>query len=531
MLSSCLFISSVQKEFAQERRAIKTFVENDPLLRKYFTVFLFEDIPACDRSTDDVYLTEVERCTIYVGLFGRDYGFAKSGGLSPTEREFNRATALHKSRLIFLKNSPEKERHPRIRALIRRAGRQLIRRRFESFSELTSGLYASLVDYLERTGRLRTKPFDASACPGASLLDISKEKTKWFLGQARRERQYPLRDNAPLLDALSHLNLLDSGQPTHAAVLLFGQNPQRFLISSEVKCMHFHGTEVRKPIPSYQIYRGTLFDLVDQSVDFVMSKINRVVGTRSRGPQAPVDYELPREAVAEAIVNAVAHRDYTSTASVQVMLFLDRLEIWNPGELPPALTFEKLRHPHASIPRNPLVAEPLFLARYAEKAGSGILDMIALCREAGLPLPKFRQEGGQFVQTLFRPKNPRARKAQEAQEAQEARGLSPLEISLLKACFKTARNGKEILAATSYTVRTGNFKRALKNLLSVRLIEMTLPQKPTSRQQRYQITQKGRRAFTRAIKKISGVRSVSIQKPLKSRVSLKQNFLKGENPK
>ncbi len=49
----------------------------------------------------------------------------------------------------------------------------------------------------------------------------------------------------------------------------------------------------------------------------------------------PGDYELPREAVAEAIVNAVVHRDYTSNASVQVMLFADRLEIWNPGELPP----------------------------------------------------------------------------------------------------------------------------------------------------------------------------------------------------
>ena len=62
----------------------------------------------------------------------------------------------------------------------------------------------------------------------------------------------------------------------------------------------------------------------------------------------------------------------------------------------------QLRVPHASIPRNPLICDPMFLARYAEKAGSGILDMIALCREAGLPEPEFRQEGGQFVQTVWR---------------------------------------------------------------------------------------------------------------------------------
>ena len=159
---------------------------------------------------------------------------------------------------------------------------------------------------------------------------------------------------------------------------------------------------MRKPIPSYQTYKGTLFDLVDQALDFVLSKIVRSVGTRAQEPQAPVEYELPRQAVAEAIVNAVAHRDYTSNASVQIMLFADRLEVWNPGELPSALTPELLRHPHASIPRNPLLSEPLFLAHYIEKAGTGTIDMIALCRDAGLPEPEFRQDGGQFVMTLWR---------------------------------------------------------------------------------------------------------------------------------
>jgi predicted HTH transcriptional regulator len=84
------------------------------------------------------------------------------------------------------------------------------------------------------------------------------------------------------------------------------------------------------------------------------------------------------------------------------MLFADRFEVWNPGELPPPLTPERLRRPHASIPRNPLIAEPLFLARYIEKAGTGTLDMIARLREAGLPEPEFRQDGGTFAQALWR---------------------------------------------------------------------------------------------------------------------------------
>src|SRR5262245_65021990 len=70
-----ILISSVQKELAAERRALKDYLQGDPLLRRFFEVFLFEDLPASDRRADEVYLREVERCTIYLGLFGRDYGF------------------------------------------------------------------------------------------------------------------------------------------------------------------------------------------------------------------------------------------------------------------------------------------------------------------------------------------------------------------------------------------------------------------------------------------------------------------------
>ncbi len=402
MATTSIFISSVQKELAEERRAAKAFVEGDALLRRYFTAFLFEDLPAADRRADEVYLEEVDRCAIYVGLFGNDYGHEDKDGASPTEREFDRATERGKPRLVYVKGANDKARHPKMRALVRKAGDQLIRRRFGGTPDLTAALYASLVDYLERAGTLRTRPFDASACPGSTFADLSEEKLRWFLTRARRERQFALAENTPPQEALAHLNLLDGGMPTHAAVLLFGREPQRFLLTSEVKCMHFHGTEIRKPIPSYQIYKGTVFALVDQATDFVMSKIARAVGTREKGPEAPVDYELPERAVAEAIVNAVAHRDYASNASVQISLFSDRLEIWNPGELPPPLTMERLRVPHPSIPRNPLIADPLFLARYIEKAGTGTLDMIALFRAAGLPEPDFRQDGGMFVQTLWR---------------------------------------------------------------------------------------------------------------------------------
>jgi hypothetical protein len=288
-----IFISSVQKELEAERRAVKAFIEGDPLLRRYFTAFLFEDLPAADRRADEVYLDEVDRCSVYVGLLGYEYGFEDPEGISPTEREFNRATDRGKPRLIFVKGVDDKSRHPKMQALIRKAGNQLIRRRFNDIPDLTASLYASLVDHLERTGLLRTRPFDASACPQASLADLSEEKLRWFLERAHRERRFALAVGTPLPEALAHLNLLEGGQPTYEAVLLFGLKPQQFLLPSEVKCLHFHGTEVRKPIPSYQIYKGTVFDLVDQAVDFVMSKISRTVGTRAQGPEAPWNTSFP----------------------------------------------------------------------------------------------------------------------------------------------------------------------------------------------------------------------------------------------
>ena len=375
----CIFISSVQKELALERRAVKDFIHADPLLSRFFEVFLFEDLPAADLRADAVYLSEVDRCTLYLALFGNDYGFGDAQGISPTEREFDRATTLGKPRLIYVRGGDDGARHLKMRALVRKAGDQLIRRRFGDTPALIAAIHASLVDHL-----------------------------------------------------------------------------------------------------------------VDQAPDFVLSKIARSVGTRAAGAQAPVDYELPREAVAEAIVNAVAHRDYTSNASVQVMLFADRLEIWNPGELPPQLTVDNLRRPHASIPRSPRIAEPLFLARYIEKAGTGTLDMINLCAQAGLPAPEFRQDGGQFIQTLWRPKGTTggAEVATAGTKPGTKSGPSGDQVEIL-AKASTGAALTDLMAVVNRTNRTKFRDQVIQPLMDQDLLEMTHPDSPRSPQQKYRLTAQG----------------------------------------
>ncbi len=224
-----IFISSVQKEMGEERRAVKVFIENDPLLSRFFSVFLFEDLPASDRRADAVYLDEVERCALYIGLYGNDYGYEDTEGLSPTEREFDRATAKGKPRIIFVKGAVDKDRHPRMQSLIYKAGSQLIRRRFNSIAELNAALYASLVDYLELRGVIQSRPFEERPCIDGTLKHLDANAVVDFIRLARFGRQFPLPENAPLIDILTHLHLICDGNPTNAAFLLFGRDPQTFI--------------------------------------------------------------------------------------------------------------------------------------------------------------------------------------------------------------------------------------------------------------------------------------------------------------
>lgn len=398
-----IFVSSVQKEFERQRSDLKAFLLGDAVLRRFVAeVFLFEELPAQDSRADEVYLREVERCDVYLGLLGYEYGFKDSDGVSPTERELDHATLHKKPRLVFVWGADDARRAPEMQRLVRRASRELIRRRVEDGSALTAEVYASLVDHLDRLGALKVPPFDTSACEGAALSDLARRRIDWFLETAARERGFPLKMKTATKALLTHLNLLACGKPTGAAMLLFGASPQRFYRPAETKCIHCHSTEYRRPFASLQVYGGDLFEQADQARDFVLAKIDRAIGTRAIGITAPATYELPPEAVAEAIVNAIAHRDYHSNGSVEVRLFVDRLEVWNPGSLPGTLTLESLREDHASVPNNPLLAEPLYLTRYIERVGSGTQRMIELCVEAGLPEPSFELRHGFFVTTLWR---------------------------------------------------------------------------------------------------------------------------------
>jgi len=515
-----VFISSVQKEFANERQSLFAYLHSDPLLGLFFEPFLFENLPATDQRVDEVYINEVAKCNIYIGLFGASYGFEDAEGISPTEHEFDEATRYYKTRLIYVLGGPDLQRHPKMTRLIQKVGIDVIRKHFNTGDELNSGVYASLVNYLKEKEIIRTGPFDAALNDFATIADLDQDKIHEFVRVAKTKRGFPLPVESAPETILTHLNLLTNNRVSNAAILLFGKQPQRFFITSEVKCAHFHGFDVVKPIPAYQVYKGDVFQLVDQAVDFVLSKIDVSVGTRDESTQVPIDYELPRAAVSEAIVNAIAHRDYTSNGSVQVMLFKDRLEIWNPGNLPLGLSPEKLRHPHNSIPANPLLAEPMYLAGYIERLGTGTGDIIRLCQEKSLKEPEFIQEEN-FKTIIWRTLSIAGQADNEAPGQADVRVNEEViaestQQATQQATLQAAQQATQQAEEVSETVKRvvlvldGEMKRSeIQQILGLRdrmnfvmnyldpslesvYIEMTIPEIPTHQEQRYRLTAKGK---------------------------------------
>lgn len=500
MAKKKIFISSVQLEFSNERKALHEYICADPLLGKFFEPFLFELLPAIDQRADAVYLKEVEQSAIYLGLLGKSYGYENAEGISPTELEFDHATQWHKTRLVFLSEANQEDRHPKEQAFISKAQEVLVRKKFNTIEALKAAVYASLVRYLEEKEIIRTGPFDATLHSSATLADIDAEKLKSFVQLAQAKRGFPLAETASPEKILTHLNLVQNSRITNAALLLFGQLPQRFFINSEVRCASFAGTIVEKPIPSYKVFKGTMFELVDQALEFVLNKLDYRIETRAESVSIPGRYEIPKEVIAEALVNAIAHRDYTSNASVQVMLFRDRLEIWNPGALPMGWTTEKLKQLHTSVPANPLIAEPLYLAGYIERMGTGTTDIIQKSVAVGLAEPQFIQ-AEDFRTILYRPgavqvtdhvKEPAAMQVTPEVTPEVTHEVTP-EVRRLILVLEGEKTRLELQKLLNLRDEKNFRENYLHAAIEQSFVILTLPNTPTHPDQKYKLSPKGYR--------------------------------------
>ena len=242
--------------------------------------------------------------------------------------------------------------------------------------------------------------WDEQICEGTSLEDIDEGKIGWFLKEARRERGLNIPIDASVDEVLMRLNLLKDKALTNASILLFGKNPQKFFLQAGVRCIRFKGNKPVKPFIDMRVISGNIIDQVDKSLDFILEHIPKAVWLAGK-PQRKEKYQYPPDALREAMVNAICHRNYEERGNIQIRVFDDFLEVWSPGKLPEPLTPEDLKKTHKSIPRNPLIARQFFWIKFVEEVGTGTNDMIDYCREWGIPEPEFKHVTGDFVVTFF----------------------------------------------------------------------------------------------------------------------------------
>ena len=193
--------------------------------------------------------------------------------------------------------------------------------------------------------------------------------------------------------------------PTPAGLLFFGHDPQRFLPQSSVEFLHLWGPDLTSTGPDGSRWRsndeftGTIPHIIDQVEAAVLDRAATrgiVDGFRRRD-----EPEYPREALREAIVNAVAHRDYTMRGSrVQIRLYPDRLEIHTPGGLPAPVTVDNIEEEQAT--RNEALVALLQDYGYMERRGFGLNAIVASMREAGLAPPLMTDNGASFNLCLKR---------------------------------------------------------------------------------------------------------------------------------
>lgn len=204
-------------------------------------------------------------------------------------------------------------------------------------------------------------------------------------------------DNTTLFQKL---NLIDGGDLKRASVLLFGIDPQKIYQQSVVRIGKFlSDTEIQ----TTDIVKGNLFSQLESAMEILRTKY-LVSNIKYEGIHRRDILEYPYEALREAIINAMIHRDYQSFSQIQIRVYPDKLIIMNAGSLPPEVPVESLKTNHLSRPRNKLLAETFYYAGFIEAWGRGTLKIVEKCVKQGLPEPDFMEKNGVMTVVFYKDK-------------------------------------------------------------------------------------------------------------------------------
>ncbi len=238
---------------------------------------------------------------------------------------------------------------------------------------------------LERYG----KTWDSVAVPQLTVADLDDNSFSLFRDLAlysERVDSKVIKDTNETI--LKNLELLSGNNLTRATILLFHAHPEKFFTGAFIKLGYFEtADELRFQDEIY----GSLFVQVQKTLELLKNKYLKAE-IRYEHASRVEEFSFPEAAFREALLNAVAHKDYTSTAPIQIRVYENRITFWNQGELPDNWTADKLVEEHPSLPYNPAISRALFRSGYIEAWGRGTLKMIYECRKRNLPSPLYKAD-------------------------------------------------------------------------------------------------------------------------------------------
>jgi ATP-dependent DNA helicase RecG len=239
--------------------------------------------------------------------------------------------------------------------------------------------------------------FESQIPPNARLSDLDETKVSRYVATLQGLAVESSEEALLLRGCLAETE--GGPVPTYAGILLFGRSPERFCRHSEIVAVRYLGQDMSDEFVREDI-RDTLPEQIRLAEAFLVSHMRR--GIRINNLARDEETEYPPKAVREAIVNAVAHRDYSVRGdSIRVSMFADRIEFYSPGRLPGHVTLQNIVDERFS--RNEIIVQALSDLGFIERLGYGIDRMIRLMRGRGLPAPEFQETANGFKVILYSP--------------------------------------------------------------------------------------------------------------------------------
>ena len=238
---------------------------------------------------------------------------------------------------------------------------------------------------------------DLTPAPQTTVADLDLAKVADYIRKANETGRRKIGPDESPQTVLEKIGLVQNNKPTWAAILLFGKEPQRLLSQATIHCGLFDADEIS--VTDDRMVSGTIIEQVDDAMEFIRKNI-RVAFVMTGEPARKQVWDYPVEALREAVINAVCHRDYTINSVVEIRIIRNSLKVWSPGRLAPGITMPELFISHASVLRNKGIAQILYDIGWIERWGSGIQKMRSANEAAGLPEPVFQEDQGFSV--IFR---------------------------------------------------------------------------------------------------------------------------------